>query len=104
MTRCVTARVRGSTTRPFSSPGKPSRHTAAAPIASVTSAISPPWTSTGNLLGPAFGHRREGPPRRLRVHRLVWIAVERVEHHGVGAERAQLPEVACDLLDRAVAG
>ena len=32
------------------------------------------------------------------------VAVERVEHHGVRAERAQLAEVGHDLVDGPVAG
>src|SRR5487761_1370115 len=106
MTRCVTARAAGSTTRPFSSPGNPSRHAAAAPIASVTSATAAfciPEILRANLLGAALGHSRKGPPRRLRVRGLRRVAVERVQDHGVGAERAKLLQVAGDLRDRAVA-
>src|ERR1700723_653141 len=107
MTRCVTVRATGSTTKPFSSPGKPSRHAAAAPIASVTSAMATfllAETLRANLLGAALGHGRKGPPRRLRMCRLGRVAVERVENHGAGAERAEMLQVAGDLRDRAVAG
>src|ERR1700722_11744463 len=107
MTRWVTVRAAGSTTSPFSSAGNPSRHTAAAPIASVTSAMAAfcvPEIFRANLLGAALGHSRQGPPRRLGVRGLRRVAVERVQDHGVGAERAKLLQVAGDLRDRAVAG
>jgi hypothetical protein len=35
---------------------------------------------------------------------LARVAVERVEHDGVGAKQAQLLEVVDDLIDRALAG
>src|SRR5260370_25985804 len=107
MTRCVTVRAVGSTTRPVSSPGTPSRHAAAAPIASVTSAMAAfciLQTLWANLLGAALDHGREGPPRRLRMRGLLRVAVERVEDHGAGAERAELLQVVGDLRDGAVAG
>src|SRR5579863_9291788 len=107
MTRCVTVWAAGSTTRPFSSPGNPSRHTAAAPIASVTSAMAAfcvRETLGANLLGAALGHSRKGSPRRLWMRGLRRVAVERVQDDGVGAERAKLLQVAGDLRDRAVAG
>src|SRR5580692_2757789 len=106
MTRCVTVWAAGSTTRPFSSPGNPSRHTAAVPIASVTSAMAAfciRETLGANLLGAALGHGRKGPPGRFRMCGLLRVAAERVEDHGAGAERAELFQVAGDLLDRAVA-
>src|SRR5271155_258300 len=107
MTRCVTIRAAGSTTRPFSSAGNPSRHAAAVPIESVTSAMAAfciRETLGANLLGAALGHGREGPPRRLRMSSLRRVAVERVEDHGADAERAELLQIAGDLRDRAVAG
>src|SRR5580692_2310722 len=107
MTRCVTVRAAGSTTSPFSSAGNPSRHAAAVPIASVTSAMATfciRETLGANLLGAALGHGRKSPPRRLWMYGLRRVAVEWVEDHGAGAERAQLLQVAGDLRDRAVAG
>src|SRR5580693_5062098 len=107
MTRCVAVRAAGSTTSPFSSAGNPSRHAAAVPIASVTSAMAAfciRETLGANLLGAALGHGRKGPPRRLRMCRLRRVAVVRVEDHGLGAERVEMLQVAGDLRDRAVAG
>src|ERR1700735_1741898 len=100
MTRCVTIRAARHTPRPFTSPGKPSRHAAAAPIASVTSAMATfllAETLRANLLGAALGHGRKGPPRRLRMCRLRRVAVVRVEDHGLGAERVEMLQVAGDL-------
>jgi len=53
---------------------------------------------------PASGHCRERLPRHLRVARLARVAVERIEHDGVGTEEAQLFEVVDDLVDVSLAG
>src|SRR5262249_54473530 len=43
-------------------------------------------------------------PGGLRVTRLVRIAMERIEHDGVGAEQMQLREVIDDLVDCSLTG
>ena len=54
---------------------------------------------SGRCVGPAGGDGRKCLPGRLRVAGLARVAVERVEHDGVGAEPAQLFEVVDDLVD-----
>jgi hypothetical protein len=58
----------------------------------------------GAFCSPQVSHRRECPPGRGRVEGLPRVAVEGVQHHGVGAEAAEVVEVVGDLVEGAHAG